>query len=69
MKPAPIRSMSCTCCGGIYKGRQWWNQDNGHGLGDCCIEFVSKRESPERMRELYGEPGVHWGLKEGSRRR
>lgn len=56
----PVREMRCTCCASYFRGRQFSNQDLGHGLGDCCIEYVSKRT--EDMQRTYGVPGVHYQL-------
>ena len=56
----PVRSMTCCCCGAYIKGRQFHNQDTGFGLGDCCVEFVSKRT--EDVERTYGVPGVHYRL-------
>ena len=58
---APIKRLKCCCCGGIFNGRQFNNQDIGHGLGDCCVEYVSTRV--EDVPRTYGLPGVHYGLK------
>ena len=56
----PVRTLLCCCCGGYIQGRQFHNQDLGHGLGDCCVEFVSKRV--EDMERTYGVPGVHYQI-------
>lgn len=56
----PVRTLVCCCCGGYTKGRQFYNQDTGWGLGDCCVEFVSKRT--EDVQRTYGVPGVHYQL-------
>lgn len=53
-----IRWMTCTCCGESYRGRQWWNQDTGYGMGDCCVDFCKvDRATPS---ECYGVPGIHF---------
>lgn len=57
--PRPGR-MLCCCCAGVTEGRQWHNQDIGHGLGTCCVEFVSK--GTEDMERTYGLRGVHYDL-------
>jgi hypothetical protein len=56
----PIRWMSCTCCGECYQGRQWFNQDTGHGLGDCCIDRC--QASRTGTDKCYGTPGIHYLL-------
>ena len=58
----PIRTLLCCCCGGYTKGRQFYNQDTGHGLGDCCVDFVTPRT--EDMERTYGVPGVHYRIEE-----
>jgi len=30
----PVRRLVCCCCGGSITGRQFHNQDTGHGLGE-----------------------------------
>ncbi|MBV7542014.1 hypothetical protein [Acidovorax sp. sic0104] len=50
----------CTCCGSRATGRQFHNQDTGHGLGDCCVDFVRPRT--EDMERTYGVAGVHYLL-------
>lgn len=56
----PIRTLQCCCCGGYTRGRQFYNQDTGHGLGDCCVDFVTPRT--EDMERTYGVPGVHYRI-------
>ncbi|MDH2234131.1 hypothetical protein N5K37_29880 [Delftia tsuruhatensis] len=56
----PVRGLACCCCGGSITGRQFHNQDTGHGLGDCCVEFVKPRT--EDMERTYGVEGVHYLL-------
>ena len=52
----PRRRLLCTCCGASYTGRQFHNQDEGHSLGDCCVDFVRPRT--DDMERTYGVPGV-----------
>lgn len=61
----PVRRMLCTCCGGVYSGRQWSNQDTGWGLGDCCVEYVKARYSDDgtqTFEQCYGLDGVHYRI-------
>lgn len=55
----PIKWMTCTCCGESYRGRQWWNQDCGYGLGDCCVEYCSVNPQGGES-SCYGVPGIHF---------
>lgn len=57
----PVRSLLCCCCGGRLEGRQFFNQDTGHGLGDCCVSYVKSR-TPDDMERTYGVDGVHYNL-------
>lgn len=62
MKP---RTLICSCCGAYAKGRQWPNRDTGYGLCPECADWIGKRGTDaEEMRRLYGERGVHYGIKE-----
>lgn len=61
----PVHTLTCSCCGGSAKGRQWWNRDTGYGLCTKCVPFVSDRQStPEQLRQSYGIEGVHYFKKE-----
>lgn len=55
----PIKWMQCTCCGEGYQGRQWWNQDSGYGLGDCCVKYCGVNPNGGES-ECYGVPGIHF---------
>lgn len=61
----PVRRMYCTCCGGVFSGRQWANQDTGHGLGDCCVESVSakyRHDDTQTFAQCYGIEGIHYNI-------
>jgi hypothetical protein len=58
----PIRHLLCSCCGGVTRGRQWSNRDDGYGLCVFCIDFCSRNETPERFQSLYGVRGVHFDV-------
>lgn len=60
----PLRRLRCCCCGGDTQGRQFWNQDTGHGLGTCCVAYIRERMSPDDIRQTYGVAGVHFIEKE-----
>jgi hypothetical protein len=59
----PVKWMCCTCCGSSYRGRQWWNQDCGHGLGDCCVKYCGVNPNGGES-QCYGVPGVHFLITE-----
>lgn len=59
------KRMLCTCCGQVYVGRQWWNQDCGYGLGDCCVVHC-KVDPNGGESSCYGVPGIHFLIKEKS---
>lgn len=54
----PIKWMTCTCCGESYLGRQWYNQDCGYGLGDCCVDYCHAPREGESS--CYGVAGIHY---------
>lgn len=60
----PVKRLLCTCCGGVFQGRQHWNQDTGHGLGDCCVEYCRQRTDPDEFERTYGIDGIHYNIKE-----
>lgn len=62
VKLSPIRTLECCVCGSEARGRQWYNRDKGYGICTKCVEWASKRESPEEMQEYYGTPNVHYFL-------
>jgi len=55
----PVQWLDCTCCGQSYPGRQWWNQDTGFGLGDCCVKYNGVNPSAGESTS-YGVPGIHF---------
>jgi hypothetical protein len=57
-----ILDLICACCGSSTSGRQWWNRDVGYGLCVRCIKRVSRNETPEHVRECYGENGTHYNI-------
>jgi len=59
----PLIWMECTCCGEDYIGRQWWNQDESYGLGDCCVDLCGA--SREERSDTYGVPGIHYLIEKG----
>ena len=58
----PIRFLTCCCCGGETRGRQWWNRDTGFGLCANCIPLCAKNETPEEFERCYGIRSVHFDL-------
>ncbi len=56
----PVKWLTCTCCGENYQGRQWWNQDCGYGLGDCCVEMNHADPTPGAESSCYGVAGIHF---------
>jgi len=67
----PVRSLECCCCGGLTRGRQWWNRDTGYGICSKCIQWLrtsrksdrdDPRESEEQIRDYYGIEGIHFNV-------
>jgi predicted nucleic acid-binding Zn ribbon protein len=65
----PIRRLYCTCCGEVFQGRQFHNQDTGYGMGECCADrvlahrpFGHEPMSPAEFDRTYGVRGVHFGI-------
>jgi hypothetical protein len=56
----PIHDLYCCCCGGRHEGRQFHNQDIGHGLCESCVDYCSARV--EDMARTYGIRGYHFDL-------
>ena len=58
---APIRPLTCCCCGERTIGRQWWNRDTGFGLCQSCAKWIRTRGTgPQDMHSLYGDEGYHY---------
>lgn len=57
-----IKTLYCACCGGITKGRQWWNQDTGYGLCPRCAIWITNRHGLAYVEDAYGKFGVHHSL-------
>lgn len=66
--PTP-RTLTCCCCGGTSRGRQWFNQDMGYGLCPSCGDWIPSRPghqmTADDMERTYGKRGVHWDVTEG----
>jgi hypothetical protein len=65
----PIRRLDCTCCGESFHGRQFHNQDTGHGMGPCCAERVLHHRpfgldamSLAEFERCYGVRGYHYDI-------
>jgi len=65
----PVRRLYCTCCGGVFQGRQFHNQDIGHGMGECCAERVLNHRpfghdsmGVVEFERTYGVRGYHFAL-------
>ena len=65
----PVRRMYCACCGESYHGRQWADQDIGHGLGNCCFAYVKAKYHDDEARtfeQCYGIDGIHYNISENA---
>jgi len=64
-KAQPALDLECACCGGLARGRQWWNQDTGYAICASCVAWIrnSTRMTEEDIRSAYGVEGIHWGIK------
>lgn len=62
--PAPIRRLTCCCCGDSLRGRQWWNRDIGYGICTRCADEQAAREDAETMRSYYGIRGRHYAIEQ-----
>ena len=63
-KIKPVRTLTCCCCGGETRGRQWWNRDTGYGLCVDCIDFCHRGVNDATFADYYGERGVHFDVVE-----
>nr|WP_172688347.1 hypothetical protein [Pseudomonas aeruginosa]AMP35834.1 Hypothetical protein [Pseudomonas aeruginosa] len=61
----PVRLL-CPCCGARTTGRQWRNQDVGHGLCSTCIESVRAKMAADEFIKCYGHQGIHFGLSQSA---
>jgi hypothetical protein len=57
-----LRTLRCCCCGGYFRGRQYWNQDDGHGMGDCCVTYAHRNMTDEQFEWTYGKAGIHYNV-------
>tara|TARA_R110002020_G_scaffold337578_3_gene553014 strand:+ start:176 stop:364 length:189 start_codon:yes stop_codon:yes gene_type:complete len=55
-------NLTCCCCSGDTKGKQWHNRDKGYGLCPTCADWIMKKETPEEMGRNYGKRGIHWDI-------
>lgn len=62
---APVRTLYCSCCGAVTRGRQWWNRDTGYGVCLRCVAWLESRgTAAEELERNYGARGVHYGINE-----
>lgn len=56
------RHMKCSVCGAAAgRWAQHWNRDTGWGICRDCVDWLkAKGYSDAEMKDLYGEPGVHY---------
>ena len=57
-----IRRLLCPCCGAVTRGRQFHNQDDGHGLCERCADWIPSRWPETDMERTYGVRGTHYCL-------
>lgn len=50
----------CVCSAPAGRWQQHWNRDTGWGICPPCAAEQAGTETPERMVELYGQPGVNY---------
>lgn len=64
----PVRTLTCTCCGGAARGRQWENMDQGFGICSDCVGWLKDRKDfpmmPYGATLNYGVEGLHFFSKE-----
>jgi hypothetical protein len=58
------KTLTCSCCGAVTRGRQWWNRDTGYGLCRSCADWLATREPAETVQFCYGTRGVHYALED-----
>ena len=59
-----IRTLICSCCGAVTRGRQWHNRDTGYGLCSDCVVWIRNRGkiTPEEFAQCYGVDGEHFNV-------
>jgi hypothetical protein len=70
----PIRTLYCSCCGEQTRGRQFYNQDDGHGICPRCVAMIEDKDilraaagyETTDIERTYGKRGVHWDVEEVS---
>lgn len=65
MEENSVVSLTCACCFGDCRGRQWYNRDTGYGVCWRCIVWQRSRGIGEKeIKDCYGIEGVHFNVKE-----
>ena len=64
MKKNNIKTLYCACCGGMTKGRQYWNQDTGYGICPKCVEWIKNKSADgvEYVNQAYGKEGYNYNV-------
>lgn len=53
--------LTCCICGAAAgRWAQHWNRDTGYGICASCAAEQAGRETPGRLADLYGQPGVNY---------
>jgi hypothetical protein len=60
--PGPVRTLTCCCCGGTARGRQWHNRDTGYGLCPNCIDRCEADVPVGHTTRSYGVRGIHYDV-------
>lgn len=60
----PARTLNCCCCAGVFRGRQWPNQDISFGLGSCCSDRCRPKFTEEEFIKTYGIYGFNFNILE-----
>lgn len=59
-KISPSIQLDCCCCDKPFMGRQWPQQEQGTGLGDCCASQVN--EQGHEFMNAYGIEGYNFNV-------
>lgn len=58
----PVVTLTCSCCGGEARGRQWINRDLGFGICTRCADWIAGRETVAYILRAYGVRGEHYAV-------
>lgn len=60
MKKPYMTKKTCSVCGCITKGVQWYNRDKGYGICPKCAFMIYPHTDPNDFESSYGKADINY---------